>query len=75
MLTTNTFAQLWKKMSTTQHKLLSTFETEKGRMHLAFLQAQVPQPKEITDYKMSTIVFETKQVHPTDHMDLHRQTG
>jgi hypothetical protein len=35
----------------------------------------VPQPKEITNYKKSTIVFYTKQVHPTDQMDLHRQTG
>ena len=44
-------------------------------MHLAFFQAQVPQPKEITDYKMSSMVFDTKQVHPADHMDLHRYTG
>jgi hypothetical protein len=44
-------------------------------MHLAFLQAQVPHPKDITNYKRSTIVFDTKQVHPADQMDLHRQTG
>jgi hypothetical protein len=44
-------------------------------MHLEFLQAHVPQPNYITDYKRSTIIFETKQVHPTDQMDLHRQTG
>jgi hypothetical protein len=75
MLTNNTYAQFWKQTSTTQHRLLSSFDTEKGRMHLAFLQAQVPQPKEITDYKRSTIVFDTKQVHPADQMDLHRQTG
>jgi hypothetical protein len=48
---------------------------EKGIMHLSFLQAQVPQPKEISDYKRSTLLFDTKQVHPFDHMDLHRQTG
>jgi hypothetical protein len=72
MLINNTYAQFWKQTSTTQHRLLSTFDTKKGRMHLAFLQALVPQPKEITDYKRSTIVFDTKQVHPTDQMDLHR---
>jgi hypothetical protein len=64
MLTNNTYAQFWKKTSTDQHRLLSAFDVEKGRMHLAFLQAQVPQPKEITDYKRSTMVFDTKQVHP-----------
>ena len=41
---------------------------------MAFLQAQVPHPKEITDYKRSTFEFDTKEVHPADHMDLHKQT-
>jgi hypothetical protein len=75
MLTNSTYSQFWKKTSTTQHRLLAAFDTEKGRMHMALLQAQVPQPKEITDYKRSTIVFDTKQVHPVDQMDFHRQTG
>jgi hypothetical protein len=75
MLTNSTYAQFWKKTSTTQHRLLSAFETDKGRMHMAFLQSQVSQPKDITDYKRSNIVFDTKQVHPADQMDLHRQTG
>ena len=75
MLTNSTYAQFWKQTSAQQHGLLSSFDTEKGRMHLAFLQAWVSQPKEITDYKRSTMVCETKQVHPADQMDLHRQTG
>jgi hypothetical protein len=54
---------------------LSAFDTEKGRMHMAFLQAQVPDPKVITDYKRATFEFQTKDVHPTDQMDLHKQTG
>jgi hypothetical protein len=50
-LANNTCAQLWKQTSTTQHRLLVAFDIEKGRMYMAFLQAQVPHPKEITDYK------------------------
>ena len=72
MLTNSTYSQFWKQTSTTQHRLLSAFDTEKGRMHLVFMQAKVPHPKEITDYKRSTIFFDTKQVHPVDHMDFHR---
>jgi hypothetical protein len=74
MLTDNTYSQFWKQTSTTQHRVLSSFDTEKGRIHLAFLQAQLPQPKEIIDYKRSTIVFDTKLVHPADQMDFHKQT-
>ena len=75
MLTNNTYAQFWKQSSTAQNILFSTFDTEKGRMHLEFLQARVSQPKEITNYKRSTIVFDTKKVHPADQMDFNRQTG
>jgi hypothetical protein len=41
-------------------------------MHMAFLQVQVPDPKVITDYKRATFEFQTKDVHPTDQMDLHK---
>jgi hypothetical protein len=74
-LTSNTYAQFWKKTSTAQHRLLSSFDTEKGRMHMEFLQAQVPNPKVITDYKRETFEFQTKDVHPADQMDLHRKIG
>jgi hypothetical protein len=74
-LTNNTCAQFWRQTSTAQHRLLLEFDTEKGRMHMTFLQAQVPDPKVITDYKRATFKFQTKDVHPTDQMDLHKQTG
>jgi hypothetical protein len=51
------------------------FDTEKGRMHMAYLQAQVSDPKVISDYKRATFEFQVKDVHPADQMDLHKQTG
>jgi hypothetical protein len=39
MLTNSTYDQFWKQTSTTQHRFLSAFDTEKGRMHMEFLQA------------------------------------
>ena len=62
-------------MSTAQHRLLSAFDTENGRMHMAFLQAQVLDPKVITDYKRAAFKFQKKDMHPTNQMDLHKQTG
>jgi hypothetical protein len=38
-LTNSTCARFWKQTSTAQHRFLSAFDTEKGRMHMAFLQA------------------------------------
>jgi hypothetical protein len=34
----------------------------------------VPDPKAITDYKRKKFEFNTRDVHPADQMDLHRQT-
>jgi hypothetical protein len=74
-LTSSTYAQFQKQSSTTQHRILSAFDTEKGRMHMAYLQAQVPDPKVISDYKRATFEFQAKDVHLADQMDLHKQTG
>jgi hypothetical protein len=42
LLKNNTYNQFWKQNSTTQHKLLSDFESEKGRVQMEFLQEQFP---------------------------------
>jgi hypothetical protein len=73
-LTSSMYAQFQKQSSTAQHRLLSAFDTEKGRMHMAYLQAQVPDPKVISDYKRATFEFQAKDVHPADQMDLHKHT-
>jgi hypothetical protein len=38
-LTSSTYAQFRKHSSTTQRRVLSSFDTEKGRMHMVYLQA------------------------------------
>jgi hypothetical protein len=53
---------------------LSSFDKEKGRMQMAFLQAQVPYPKTVVDYNKTSFEFDIKDVHPIDHMDMHRHT-
>jgi hypothetical protein len=75
MLTNKTYAQFWKKKSTTHQRLLSSFDTYNGMMHMVFFQAQVPHPKEVSDYKRETFDFDVKEVHLDDQMDIHRQNG
>jgi hypothetical protein len=73
LLNSSTYAQFWKQTSTTQHRLLSAFDIEKGRMHMEFLHAKVPHPKTTSDYKKASFEFYVKEVHPTDQMDMHRK--
>jgi hypothetical protein len=44
-------------------------------MQMELLQAQVPHPKTVADYKKTAFEFDVKDVHPVDQMDMHRQTG
>jgi hypothetical protein len=74
LLNNNTYAQFWKHTSTSQQKLFSSFDTERGRMKMVFLQAQVPHPKTVADYKKIAFEFDVKDVHPVDQMDMHRKT-
>ena len=74
-LTSSAYAQFQKQSSTAQHRLLSAFDSEKGKMHMAYLHALVPDPKVISDYRRTTFEFQAKDVHPADQMDMHKQTG
>lgn len=69
------YIQFWKQTSTSQHRLLSAFDSEKGRMEMAFLQAHLTFPKSPFDYKKTMISFDTSQIHPIDQMDMHRKTS
>ena len=42
---------------------------------MAFLEAQIPQPKSTTNYKSTTFKFSTKDIHPIDQMEIHKKTG
>jgi len=74
-LKSQVYNKFWKQTSTSQHRLLSAFDSERGRMKMAFLQAQIPFPKSTTYYKKTIFSFDVNQIHPIDQMDLHRQSG
>jgi hypothetical protein len=46
-----------------------------GRMQMEFLQAQVPHPKTVANYKKTAFEFVVEDVHQVDQMDMHRQIG
>jgi len=46
--------------------MLSSFDIERGRMKMEFLQTQVPHPRTAADYKKTSFEFDVKNVHPVD---------
>jgi len=74
ILNKTTYAQFWKQSATAQGRLLSAFDSEKGKMHMAFLEAQTSEPKTLVDYKKTSFEFDVKDVHPINHLDMHKKT-
>ena len=75
ILKNSTYNQFWKHTSSSQSRLLLVFDTEHGKIQMAFLEAQILQPKSVADYKSTTFEFNTKDIHPIDQMEMHKQTG
>ena len=75
MLKKITYVQFWKQSEIAHGRLLSAFDSKKGKMHMEFLQAQVPQTKSTSYLKQTTFEFEAKDVHPLDEIEMHRQAG
>ena len=53
---------------------MSAFDSEKGRMKMAFLEAQILQPKTTADYKKTSFEFDVNHIHPIEKMEMHKQT-
>ena len=72
----NTYIQFWKHSSSSQTKTLSLFDSEKGKMQMDFLQAQVPSPRTVAQYhKHTSFQFNVKDVNPIDQIEMHKQNG
>ena len=58
MLKKSTYAQFWKQSETSQGSLLAAFDSEKCKIHMAFLEAQTIEPKTPADYKHTSFEFD-----------------
>lgn len=72
----STYTQFWKHSSSSQARLVSVFESEKGKMQMDFLQAQISQPRTNAHYqKQTSFEFNVKDVRPINQIEMHKQTG
>lgn len=74
-LKATTFSQFWKKTTTSQHRLLSSFDIEKRRIQVSFLKPKFSHPILVDDHKNPIFSFNIDMIHPIDKMDFHKQSG
>lgn len=56
-------------------RLFLAFDSDKGKIQMAFLQAVVLQSKGTSDYRKTSSKFDVKDIHPIDQMEMHKKTG
>lgn len=75
LLNISTNTEFWKFNYTNQTIMLSALDHDIEQFQLASIEPTITAPKTTEDYKYSLFSFDTKQIHPIDQINLHKQAG
>lgn len=70
-----TYAQYLKLTPTNQTRLMSAFEIKEGKLQMTFMKPTTQQPKTTSDFKRVDFEVLTRDIHPIDQIELHKQAG
>ena len=58
-----------------QQRLMSAFDVQEGKMTMSHFTPTVQQPQTAADYIRTNLEVLSKDIHPMDQIELHKQTG
>ena len=58
-----------------QIRLMSAFDIKQRKMQMSFLKPTTQQPKSMVDYLKTNFEVLSKDIHPIDQIELHKQIG
>lgn len=54
---------------------MAAYDIQEGKMTLSHFRPTMQQPQSAIDYIRTNLEFLSKDIHPMDHIELHKQTG
>ena len=63
ILKNSIYNQFWKQTSSSHRRPLSSSDSEKGKMHMELLEAQISKPNTATNYKKTSFKFSIEDIH------------
>lgn len=69
------YNQYLKMAPSSQQRLMSAYEIKEGKMLMSYFKPKVQQPQSAADYIRTNLEVLTKDIHPMDQIELHKQTG
>lgn len=68
------YDQFLKMTPAKQQRLISAYDIKEGKMILSHFRPKVKQPQSRDDYIRTNLEAFTKDIHPLDQIELHKQT-
>lgn len=68
------YDQFLKTTPSKQQRLMAAYDIKEEKMILTHFKPTVPQPKTTTDYIKTNLEVLSKDIHPMDQIELHKQT-
>jgi len=69
------YNHLLKMAPTNQQRLMSAYDVQEGKMIMSHFAPVVQQPQSAADYLRTNLEVLSKDIHPMDQIELHKQTG
>ena len=60
---------------TNQQRLMAAYDIQEGKMTLSHFRPTMQQPQSAADYIRTNLEVLSKDIHPMDQIELHKQTG
>jgi len=69
------YNQLLRMAPTNQQRLMAAYDIQEGKMTLSHFKPTMQQPRSAADYIRTNLEVLSKDIHPMDQIELHKQTG
>jgi len=75
LLRVQLYDQFLKATPSKQQRLMAAYDIKEDKMILTHFKPKVPKPKSAADYTKTNLEVLSKDIHPMDQIELHKQTG
>ena len=69
------YNQLLRMAPTNQQRLMAAYDIQEGQMTLSHFRPTIQQPQSAADYIRTNLEVLSRDIHPMDQIESHKQTG
>ena len=75
LLRVQLYDQFLKTTTSKQQRLMAAYDIKEDKIIFTHLKPKIPKPRSSVDYTKTSLEVLSKDIHPMDQIELHKQTG